>query len=301
MMDNASNCFIFGNNCSNTTTGKSEWGVKVVIGTGNVIMNNIFATQDTSDIQIESTTRDNVILGNICKDPLKIVEVDATLSKSQVQSYQDSKWGFMRSSPTYTVDVAGTMWVGTSTVSGTQFEQDGTMVATGNATTWDDLFVVLNPSSQQFAPTYATYKSGKLLEFSDESTNEDRISFVTQMPHSYKIGSAVYPHLHWVGQDNTAGAVAWKLEYTTATINGVFTVTTTSTTYAQNSSITDNHTITGLGTIPGDRGISGVILGTLYRNSTNALDTYNGKNVYLLQLDIHYEKDTLGSRTELTK
>jgi len=291
-----SNSVIAFNNLTNAAAQVS-CGFLLQAGTGNVITSNL-AKNHTTDYQLNAFCYDNKLLNNIASDAIKIRDLarDSSLGVAQ-----DMKWGFMRSSPTYTVDVAGTMWVGTTTVSGSSFEKDGTLVFNGEATVFDDLYVELNPATAVYAPAYVNYKSGRVLAFSDEAVNEDRIHFVTQMPHGYKIGSSVYPHLHWVGEDNTAGAVAWKLDYTTATVNGVFNVTTTTTTYVQNSATTDLHNITSLGTITGDRGLSGVILGTLYRNSTNALDTYNGKSVYLMQMDIHYEIDTVGSRQDLTK
>lgn len=317
--ENCSYSLVANNNCTNTTTGKSEWGFKVVLGTGNVVMNNIFGLQDTSDIQVESTARNNVFLNNVCNDSIKFTEVNAALSNSIVNIYQDNKWGFGVSSPTVQVDVAidartpllyvstitardnSGVWIGTSSVNGTRFEYDGTMVNVGSATTWDDLQVTLNPATAVYAPTYADYKAGRVIVFSDEPTNEDKIHFVAQLPHRYKIGSNIEPHVHWVGEDNSAGTIAWKIDYTTAAPNQVFATTQSSTTYVANPSTTDLHSYTDIGSIPGDLGISGIIVGTISRNSTNALDTYNGKDVYLLQFDLHFETDMTGSRTEWVK
>jgi len=292
-----SNSLVAFNNCTNTTA-KAGYGFRLDKGTANVIVSNLSNNHSTADILLAAFTYQNQLLGNINLDGVKITDSGR---ETCLQTLQDCKWGFARSSPTYTVDIAGTMWVGTSTVSGTQFEQDGTMVMTGNATAWDDLQVTLNPATAVYAPAYVDYKAGRVLQFSDEAANEDRIHFVAQVPHSYKMNSVIKPHVHWVGEDNTAGTVAWKIDYTTANVMGVFTTTTSSTTYAANSSTTDLENYTSLGDIAALNGLSSIILGTIYRNSTNALDTYNGKSAYLLQFDLHFERDTLGSRLELTK
>lgn len=194
-----------------------------------------------------------------------------------------------------------TVEIGTSTQGRTVFEPDGTMRMENDATVWNDVFVELNPASAVYAPTYTDYKAGRVITFSDEAANPDRIHFVTQLPHGYKPGTTIEPHVHWTGEDGTAGQVAWKLDYSTCAINGTFGVTNSTTTYVVKSTTADYHEYTDIGTIAGVTGISTVIMGTLSRDSTAAGDTYNGKSVYLLQFDLHYQSDTIGSRTELTK
>jgi hypothetical protein len=46
--------------------------------------------------------------------------------------------------------------------------------------------------------------------------------------------------------------------------------------------------------------ISSVILMKLYRNSSDAADTYTGL-AYFIEFDIHYQSDTPGSRTQGAK
>jgi hypothetical protein len=64
---------------------------------------------------------------------------------------------------------------------------------------------------------------------------------------------------------------------------------------------TGQHLITSLGTIPGTNlGISTILVCRLYRATGDASDTF-ANEVGLLGFDIHYEKDTEGSRQEFTK
>ena len=49
------------------------------------------------------------------------------------------------------------------------------------------------------------------------------------------------------------------------------------------------------------KGISSIVLIRLYRNSTDAADTCNGKDLWIHEFDIHYERDRPGSRQEMTK
>jgi len=237
-----SNSLVALNNCSNTTA-KAGYGFRLDAGTGNVIVSNLSNNHTTADILLAAFTYQNQLLGNVNKDGIKITNNGR---ETCLQTLQDCKWGFGVSSPTVQVDVAidartpllyvstitaisnSGVWIGTSSVNGTRFEYDGTMVNAGSATTWDDLQVILNPATAVYAPTYADYKAGRVIVFSDEPTNEDKIHFVAQLPHRYKIGSNIEPHVHWVGEDNTAGTIAWKIEYTTAAPSQAFATTQSS-------------------------------------------------------------------------
>lgn len=82
---------------------------------------------------------------------------------------------------------------------------------------WDDLrapaTAIRLPASGFFNPAETGYKGGIVLAFGDEATNEEEAEFLFQLPHTYKQETAIYPHVHWVGEDSTAGNVKWGLEY----------------------------------------------------------------------------------------
>ena len=59
--------------------------------------------------------------------------------------------------------------------------------------------------------------------------------------------------------------------------------------------------ITPLGIISGAGiGISTILVCRLYRAATNSSDTFSSE-VGLLSMDFHYQKDTVGSRSDFTK
>lgn len=65
---------------------------------------------------------------------------------------------------------------------------------------------------------------------------------------------------------------------------------------------TDVHNMTSFASIAGTgKNISSMLICRLFRNSSHADDTFTGKSAYLLEFDLHFEVDTMGSRTETAK
>ena len=126
-----------------------------------------------------------------------------------------------------------------------------------------------------------------------------------QFPHTYREGSLIYPHVHWAGEDTTAGNVVWKLEYLWVNVGASLQANTTITsrTVANNTTMAGMHRMNNVpenGIDGTGKTISSIMQFRLYRDGTDALDTYNGK-VFLSEFDIHYEMDTVGSNTAMSK
>ena len=133
----------------------------------------------------------------------------------------------------------------------------------------------------------------------------DQVYFTVQIPHSYKEGSDLKPHVHWTTTTGTPGTgdVGWGLDYSVSAIAGTFSSTNskTGTTIVEPKIGTTGaniHTITSLGTISGSGlGISSVLVCRLYRTT----DGNFASPALLLGMDFHFEKDTEGSRSDFTK
>lgn len=200
-------------------------------------------------------------------------------------------------------------------------ESDGTLRMDNDATVWSDLMVYPDATSKgssnapvlggvsisAFKKNAAGTSQGVYLWMFSAST-EQEMYFTVQLPHSYKVGSLLYPHVHWTTSTGTPSGtnVVWGLEYTVMAIGESFPNTSTLTSNSIIALIgtpsgTGQHIITALGTISGTNlGISSVLVCRLYRATGNANDTF-GNEVGLLGFDIHYEKDTEGSRQEFIK
>lgn len=114
------------------------------------------------------------------------------------------------------------------------------------------------------------------------AATEQAVYFTVQLPHSYKVGFTLYPHVDRTTASGTPSGtnVVWGLEYTVVAIGGSFPNTTTLT---SNSVIpliltptsTGQYLITPLGTISGTNlGISTVLVCRLYRAGKNVVDTF---------------------------
>ncbi len=198
----------------------------------------------------------------------------------------------------------------------TSFEADGTLKFNGAATVWDDLRLeptvrgsgANNPSFTKWIDNGAGSIGIFLYEFTDVATGSQKeVYFTTQMPHGWK-GTAIYPHVHWL--PDAAGASqrpVWGLEYSWAEIGATFgnsaIVYTTSLFPNDTNLIDDKHYISSFNAITpsaSQDGLSSILICRLFRFSGDASDTFTG-SCGLLYIDLHYEIDTIGSRSEFSK
>lgn len=187
-------------------------------------------------------------------------------------------------------------------------ESDGTVRYDNSASVFEDLRVSANTVKLRGAsvPTYGTFVNSSLQILWFDGTSDQEVFFSVQIPHSYKVNSDLYPHVHWTTStgtpDNSTNTVKWVLEYAVAEIGSTFSVDTKSSDQIIESispSGTEQHLITSLGTIPGSNiGISTILICRLYREGE--ADGF-GNDAGLLSFDIHYEIDTSGSRSEFQK
>jgi len=180
---------------------------------------------------------------------------------------------------------------------------------------WDDLRIV--PGAFDFAgnadPSIVNWQPGgtgttfKIYKFE----KNDEAFFTCQMPHSYKLGTDLKPHIHWTpcerGNEESGNTVGWKFDYSIADIGEAFSSSTTIDLSDTCTGIDDYHEITQSGTINGSgiTSVSAMLICRIYRTDTGADDTWVGATTAqspgLLEVDIHFEIDTLGSRKELSK
>lgn len=171
---------------------------------------------------------------------------------------------------------------------------------------WDDLKVAASsvklPASQ--TPTWTAMGNGYLLCFADQATegNEERVSFLTQMPHKYAEGTDIKPHVHFQLEDDTDCNVRWELTCDWTNVKGTVDDVGAVTADCESGGATTDHEVCGLGTYTGTgKGLSSMFNCTLRRKSSHANDTCNSKDACLMEADFHYQIDTLGSRQEYRK
>ena len=192
-------------------------------------------------------------------------------------------------------------------------ESDGTIEFNGTATVWDDMRIlpgsfdrpgVADPAIVPYAP------GGGGNTYLWEFAKNDIASFTIQLPHSYKQGTDIGVHIHWTpgtrGNEESGTTVGWKVDCSWANINGTFGALSTSD--LSDTTVGTDHThqmtpevnITGTG-----KNISSMLLCNVKRTDTGTDDTWasinSGQLPLLMEIDFHYEIDTVGSRTESSK
>lgn len=117
------------------------------------------------------------------------------------------------------------------------------------------------------------------------------------MPHSWKIGSELYPHVHWMPTTAGSGYVCWFLEYSWASVNVTYSAPVTISGIQLTNNEQWKHKLCELPEINGSgiSGVSSMLICRLYRQPTSTFDTY-GDDAGFLEFDIHYQVDTHGSR-----
>lgn len=172
-------------------------------------------------------------------------------------------------------------------------------------TSWEDLRFPaqgINPPGAVSDPDVES-TTGFLL-FDPSGT--EVIAGVAQMPHSWKEGTSIYPHVHWCKTTSAAGNVLWQLDYEVVNNGSVATMAYGSQLQAPAaaSSTPDSNTankvlISGFG----EAAMTGMTVSCLIiwkLSRIGGSDTY-GADARLFELDFHYEIDSFGSNTEYTK
>lgn len=178
---------------------------------------------------------------------------------------------------------------------------------------WDDVRIV--PGAFQFAgaadPLVRSWQPGgagatfKVYGFD----NGDEAFFTLQMPHSYMLGTDLYVHVHWTPADRgvaeSGKTVAWKLDYSIADLNEVFPASATLDLTDTCDGVNHKQQMTPQVVISptGITKLSAMFVCRIYRD---AGDTWAGGPAaaelpVLLEVDIHFQIDSPGSRWRDTK
>lgn len=173
---------------------------------------------------------------------------------------------------------------------------------------WNDLRVsatvtakggIRDPDFVKFADNGAG--STGVYTYAFASNIEEELFFITQMPHSWAIGTDVDVHVHWGASSAAVGDVVWGIELTTSGIGGsmatttIYTATGATTGTAKTNEYTD---IVNLNTAGWE--LSQLLVGRIFREAGNVADTYNA-DAYLFELDFHFQQDSSGSKQEFSK
>ena len=180
---------------------------------------------------------------------------------------------------------------------------------TGLDTSWDDLRVSLSTAKLPAAdyPGWGQIKdngSGSVGVFGYHFGDGEYVFLTTQLPHSYKEGSTIYPHIHFMTTTDVSPTDKFGigLEYLWSDISDTLATTTTVVTREVETGVNTAYDhqladIPAAGIAGTGMGISSIFMCRLYRYAATG-DNYAG-DIVITDFDIHFEKDTWGS-TEIT-
>lgn len=190
------------------------------------------------------------------------------------------------------------------------FEGDGTLKFNGDASVWrDELQSLLLQSYVAPAGDITVNSSEGTVEFKQACNLGDYVTMNTQINHDYKFGSALHPHLHW--WQTTSNIPNWLLQYRWQYNGRPASTSWISQKWSENAFTWTAGTlnqITELGAITpsSDYGISSILQLRLLRDGDNDSSAFTSTDlvtgtVSAINLDVHIELDTIGSRQEYSK
>lgn len=141
----------------------------------------------------------------------------------------------------------------------------------------------------------------------DDSTEEE-VYFMCQIPHTWKEGTNLQAHVHWMPTVNGGAGekVSWGLEYSWQSIGSVFGNTTLAygdTPTTTGTLVADKHYLTEIADIDGSgHTFSSMLICRLFRDAggVGGTDDYSN-DATLLEFDFHYEIDSPGTSEEYVK
>ena len=172
---------------------------------------------------------------------------------------------------------------------------------------WDDLRFPAQAIGRSGAAADPDPDTTTGLYLFDAASTESLLG-VAQMPHSWREGSVISPHVHWQKTTSAGGNVLWRLEYevvanggTAALDYGTSVDAVTTVAGTPDSNTANEILISSFGEIDMTGfGISCIIFWKLSRIGGDETDTY-AADARLVEFDIHYQVDTFGSDSLFTK
>ena len=168
---------------------------------------------------------------------------------------------------------------------------------TGNNSVWDDLrFPVTSAKLGILDKPDFDYTNNGLLFPQNDAT--EIIFIVAQLPHGYKLGTDIVPHLHYI--QTGADLPTFKLKYRWyelgETIPVFTTITSTTNVFSYTSGTINNKLLFPPIVGSGITTISSILDIQIYRE-----DNLVAGDILVKEFDIHYLSDTLGSYSSATK
>ena len=174
------------------------------------------------------------------------------------------------------------------------FTQINTKIADG----WKDLVCGMDTRSGSTAPTLTLFRDGIYLWGFDPGNMNEAFANA-HIGHDYKVGTMLYPHIHWTTNTTNTGTVRWGYEYTWARRHdstGQTHFPASTTIYVEQPLDGDayGHYVAemaeGTGIPAATIEVDTIILFRIFRDASHVNDTFPD-DVFGFTFDLHYECD----------
>jgi hypothetical protein len=169
---------------------------------------------------------------------------------------------------------------------------------------WEDLRFPaqgINPAGATDAPTVDTTLTGYPGTLLFSGSQENVIAGIAQLPHAWKRGSAIHPHIHWSKPVGSASAATWVLYYRllgfAGEVHGALVGPIAATATIGDPTTANSMMITAFGEIDLTGQKESTCLAWQLRRLGNS-DADNG-TARLFEFDIHYQTDKAGTVEEI--
>lgn len=175
---------------------------------------------------------------------------------------------------------------------------DGILLS-GTATAWDDITVPLVQTKQGSTDKPLWVADSGAFKFIADST--EILSGSVEMPHGWKTGSNIHPHIHYIqtsAGDTGYFSLKWKWHSLgNGGMDGAWHYTTLSSMELTYTSGNMQQLLEGAPMDATGKGLSSIIVYELKRKNNGGGLT----NMHVFNLGFHYEIDSFGSRQEIIK
>ena len=166
---------------------------------------------------------------------------------------------------------------------------------------WNDLLAPLSSGKAVAAtdPAWSVFQNG-IYAYSFPASSLTELWITFHIPHTYLLGSVVYPHVHWTTAGTNTGIVRWGFEYTVSKGYGQQSFPPSTTIYVEQaaSGVAYRHMIGEVllvDAIPATNvEPDSLVMMRVFRDANHASDTCTDA-AFGLQVDLHHQVSVLST------
>ena len=186
---------------------------------------------------------------------------------------------------------------GSLDVTGTMTLADDLKIGTGaNDYGWSDYLSSISAAKVAGTnpPTWSNYRNG-LFAYEFSATKLEEVWMNFHINHDFKLGSAIFPHVHWSPNTTGTGTVRWGIEYTISkghqqSVFGATTIVYVEQTMGAANQYSHQIAEVSTGISSAELEVDSVVMMRVFRDASHVNDTFTTA-VFGLFVDLHVQVD----------